>query len=60
MTDLHKFLKDTIEKHRKTFDENNIRDYTDAFLLQQKNIDGSDDYEALLFQDNQLVVWQYS
>ncbi|XP_063284167.1 cytochrome P450 2D6-like [Pelobates fuscus] len=35
---LHKFLKDIISKHQKTFDPNCIRDFIDAYLLEMKKV----------------------
>ena len=37
MNEIVEFFKEMIEEHRKTFDENNIRDFTDAFLAEQKH-----------------------
>ena len=31
-----KFLREIVEEHRKSFDEDNIRDYIDAYLVEQK------------------------
>ena len=31
------FLREIVEEHRKTYDGDNIRDYIDAYLAEQKN-----------------------
>lgn len=43
------FFQETVDQHRVTFDENNIRDLVDAYLLeiQKAKAEGR---EALLFQ----------
>ncbi|XP_062612895.1 cytochrome P450 2C15-like [Saccostrea cucullata] len=46
------FINEMIEDHRNNFDENNINDYIDAFLLEQKQRDN----EINTFSDEQLVV----
>ena len=33
---LCEFIHERVEEHRQTFDENNIRDYIDAYLVEQK------------------------
>ncbi len=35
-TELREFLRKQIDKHQSTFNENNIRDYIDAFLFEMK------------------------
>jgi cytochrome P450 len=37
---LKAFIKETIEEHRRNFDEDNINDYIDAYLLEQKQRSG--------------------
>ena len=37
MSGLREFYQETIEKHQKTFDPENIRDVIDAFLLEMQN-----------------------
>ena len=34
--DIHEFTKEKIEEHRQNFDESNINDFIDAFLLEQR------------------------
>lgn len=54
MASLRAFYKETIDEHRNTFDETNIRDVIDAFLLQEsKSVDSVD---SRFFNDNQLMV----
>ena len=36
MEHIFDFLREIVEEHRKTLDEDNIRDYIDAFLVEQK------------------------
>ena len=44
MNEVLGFIKEIVEEHRRTFDDNNIRDFTDAYLAEQKrqaNVKGS-------------------
>ncbi|XP_062572251.1 cytochrome P450 2B4-like [Saccostrea cucullata] len=50
---LNTFIKEMIEEHKLNFDENNIKDYIDAFLLEQKQRGNEID---TTFTDEQLVV----
>lgn len=34
------FIGEMIEEHKRDFDENDIKDYIDAYLLEQKNRTG--------------------
>ncbi|XP_066279286.1 cytochrome P450 2U1-like isoform X2 [Branchiostoma lanceolatum] len=49
---LHEFCAEQIEKHRLTFDPNDIRDFIDAFLLEQQR--AQDERARENFDDKQL------
>ncbi|KAI8504432.1 hypothetical protein Bbelb_175500 [Branchiostoma belcheri] len=50
--DMQAFCKEQIQKHRESFDPNDIRDFTDAFLLEQQQ--AQDDQARAHFTDKQL------
>ncbi|XP_066290199.1 cytochrome P450 2U1-like [Branchiostoma lanceolatum] len=49
---LQEFCREQIEKHRETFDPNDIRDFIDAFLLEQQR--AHDEQARAHFSDKQL------
>ncbi|XP_019640006.1 PREDICTED: cytochrome P450 2U1-like [Branchiostoma belcheri] len=48
------FCKEQIQQHRKTFDPNDIRDFIDAFLLEQQHACAGGDQSQTGFTDKQL------
>nr|XP_022336950.1 cytochrome P450 2C14-like [Crassostrea virginica] len=51
VNDINEFIKEKIEEHRQNFDESNINDFIDAFLLEQtKKVENS------TFTDEQLII----
>ncbi|KAK3082816.1 hypothetical protein FSP39_006231 [Pinctada imbricata] len=52
ITEVKAFLKEIIEEHRNTLDENHKRDYIDTFLIQQNN---DRETENSTFTDEQLL-----
>ncbi|XP_056000121.1 cytochrome P450 2C11-like [Ostrea edulis] len=51
---IHEILNNILDEHRSTFDENNIRDFIDCFLQEQKKHNGSSENNT--FTDKQLLV----
>jgi cytochrome P450 len=47
---IHEILNSIIDEHRSTFDENNIRDFIDSFLKEQKKHNGSSENETFTGQ----------